>query len=173
MPSHVPIQIDSHISYSHQHKSAKNEASKKGGFSSALQELLTEDYSSVFDSSLLGNPWRAVEAYHFFLLVQKLFYSGNMVDSLVTVSGGGCHGELLYMHGVLQAISLRDYEDILPPLDLYSLLALVSSACKAFGLCSKVHLYCMSGLCSHACHTHVTCMSYVGLHQTGITARFV
>jgi hypothetical protein len=52
----------------------------------ALQELLSEEYSTVFESRLLSNPWRAVEAYHFFLLVQRLFYSGKCEDALKTVS---------------------------------------------------------------------------------------
>ena len=33
---------------------------------------------------------------------------------------------------------LTDYEDVLPPIDLYSMLALTGAAHKAFGVCSKV-----------------------------------
>ena len=78
------MQIDSHIKQ--QQKAGKGEGGKRE-LSTALQDLLTaDDYSSVFDVNLLSNPWRAVEAYHFFLLVQRLFYSGNFEGSLKTVS---------------------------------------------------------------------------------------
>lgn len=77
--------MDSHVSHSRQ-KASKPEAGHKRELTDTLQELLAEDYSSVFESGLLSNPWRAVEAYHFFLLVQRLFYSGNFEESLKTVS---------------------------------------------------------------------------------------
>ena len=84
------MQVESHIAHSRQ-KASKADvnsvaSTRKGELSSTLQELLAEDYSSVFESNLLSNPWRAVEAYHFFLLVQRLFYSGNFKESLKTVS---------------------------------------------------------------------------------------
>lgn len=84
----VLVQVDSHVSHGRQ-KASKLETSSSGHkreVTNTLQELLTEDYSSVFESSLLSNPWRAVEAYHYFLLVQRLFYSGNFEASLRTVS---------------------------------------------------------------------------------------
>lgn len=82
------VQVDSHTSHSRQKVSKLETTSSihKREVTSTLQELLDEDYSSVFESSLLSNPWRAVEAYHFFLLVQRLFYSGNFEESLRTVS---------------------------------------------------------------------------------------
>ena len=61
-------------------------STRKSEFRSTLQELLAENYSSMLDSSWLNNPWRAVEAYHFFLLVQKLFYGGFFEEALKTVS---------------------------------------------------------------------------------------
>ncbi len=85
------LQVDKHVAHSRQ-KVAKVDvssagSSRQGGeFSNTLQELLSEDYSSVFESSLLSNPWRPVEAYHFFLLAQTLFYTGHFEDSLKTVS---------------------------------------------------------------------------------------
>lgn len=41
----------------------------------------------------------------------------------------------------LQSLVLRDYEDILPVVDIYSLLALTSSASNTFRVCSKVKNY--------------------------------
>lgn len=86
------LQIDSHISHNRQQQrivKTEREAgtdARRHELSTTLQDLLTEDYSSVTDVSLLGSPWRTVEAYHFFLLVQKLFYAGHLEESLKTVS---------------------------------------------------------------------------------------
>lgn len=93
--------------------------SKKGDVMSTLQGLLTEDFSSASEITLLDKAWRGAEAYHFFLLAQKQFYTGLAEPSLRT------------------ALCLRDYEDIIPEVEIYSLLALCSSACCAFGVCSK------------------------------------
>ena len=38
----------------------------------------------------------------------------------------------------MQSLVLRDYEDILPVVDIYSLLGLASSASNTYGICSKV-----------------------------------
>lgn len=40
-----------------------------------------------------------------------------------------------------QALRLRDYEDVLDPVCIHSLLALVSCANRAFGTCSKVNVW--------------------------------
>lgn len=85
------MQIESHASHTRQQQRVlkaelDSAGPKKRELSTTLQDLLTEDYSSVVEISLLGNPWRAVEAYHFFLLVHKLFYSANFEESLRTVS---------------------------------------------------------------------------------------
>lgn len=81
------MQIDSHIKQQQKAVKAEGRAEGRRELSTTLQDLITaDDYSSVSDMNLLGNPWRAVEAYHFFLLVQKLFYSGNFEESLKAVS---------------------------------------------------------------------------------------
>lgn len=91
------VQIESHVAHNRQqHQSKATEVRSSAGSSgsrrrdrelrSALQELLSEDYSTVLDITLLGNPWRTVEAYHFFLTVQRLFYAEKFEESLKTVS---------------------------------------------------------------------------------------
>ena len=45
---------------------------------------------------------------------------------------------MLFPPSLFQALCLRDYEDILPPADIHSLLALCGSACSAYGVCSQV-----------------------------------
>lgn len=41
------------------------------------------------------------------------------------------------MLSTLTALHLRDYEDIIPAVEIYSLLALCACANRAFGTCSK------------------------------------
>ena len=81
------VQVDKQLLHG-RHKVHKkgSAASHKREVTDALQELLSEEYSSVLESALLSNPWRAVEAYHFFLLAHRLFYSGNFQESLRIVS---------------------------------------------------------------------------------------
>lgn len=41
---------------------------------------------------------------------------------------------------ISQALVLRDYEDYIPPQQIYSLLALSSAVCQSFGWCSKAFI---------------------------------
>ncbi len=53
---------------------------------------------------------------------------------------------------------LREYDDLLPPIEFYSLLALVSCACRAFNSCSKVHSTCRHNMsCVHSQQSVATC----------------
>lgn len=50
-------------------------------------------------------------------------------------------GDLLNIcHISLQALVLRDYEDYIPPQQIYSLLALSSAVCESYGWCSKAFI---------------------------------
>lgn len=40
----------------------------------------------------------------------------------------------------LKALHLREYEDVIPPVDIYSLLAVCSAANRAFGTCSQAFI---------------------------------
>ena len=46
--------------------------------------------------------------------------------------------KLVNVFFLLQAMQLRDYDDIIEPVDAHSLLSLVACANSAFGVCSKV-----------------------------------
>ncbi|XP_060089548.1 WD repeat-containing protein 35 isoform X2 [Heteronotia binoei] len=85
---------------------------------SALAGLLEEDVLSS-DSRLIDNAWRGAEAYHFFILAQRQLYEGYVDTAMKT------------------ALHLRDYEDVIPAVEIYSLLALCACANRAFGTCSK------------------------------------
>uniref|UniRef100_A0A8D0XXX8 WD repeat-containing protein 35 n=1 Tax=Sus scrofa TaxID=9823 RepID=A0A8D0XXX8_PIG len=85
---------------------------------SALAGLLEEDVLST-TSRFTDNAWRGAEAYHFFILAQRQLYEGYVDMALKT------------------ALHLKDYEDIIPAVEIYSLLALCACASRAFGTCSK------------------------------------
>ncbi|XP_029586677.1 WD repeat-containing protein 35 isoform X1 [Salmo trutta] len=88
---------------------------------SALAGLLEEDATSS-DNRVVDSAWRGAEAYHFFLLAQRQLYEGYMVKAMKT------------------ALHLRDYEDIIPAVEIYSLLAICSSANRAFSTCSRAFI---------------------------------
>eukprot|EP00057_Strongylocentrotus_purpuratus_P012812 XP_011667286.1 PREDICTED: WD repeat-containing protein 35 isoform X1 [Strongylocentrotus purpuratus] len=93
--------------------------SKRTEASSALAGLLEEEALATSDTKLIDNAWRGAEAYHFMLLAQRQLYQGYVDASMKT------------------ALHLREYDDILDPVDIFSILALASCANKAFGTCSK------------------------------------
>uniref|UniRef100_A0A667ZDW3 WD repeat-containing protein 35 n=1 Tax=Myripristis murdjan TaxID=586833 RepID=A0A667ZDW3_9TELE len=94
---------------------------KKSEATFALAGLLEEDAAST-DNRVVDNAWRGAEAYHFFLLAQRQLYEGYMENAMRT------------------ALHLRDYEDIIPAVEIYSLLAICSSASRAFGTCSRAFI---------------------------------
>ncbi|XP_049640768.1 WD repeat-containing protein 35 isoform X1 [Suncus etruscus] len=91
---------------------------KNSEATSALAGLLEEEVLST-SCRFTDNPWRGAEAYHFFILAQRQLYEGNGDMALKT------------------ALHLRDYEDIISAVEIYSLLALCACTSRAFGTCSK------------------------------------
>uniref|UniRef100_A0A452VFJ2 WD repeat-containing protein 35 n=1 Tax=Ursus maritimus TaxID=29073 RepID=A0A452VFJ2_URSMA len=101
------------------HEQMKN--AQKGKATSALAGLLEEEVLST-TSRFTDNAWRGAEAYHFFILAQRQLYEGYVDTALKT------------------ALHLRDYEDVIPAVEIYSLLALCACASRAFGTCSKAFI---------------------------------
>ncbi|XP_071854382.1 WD repeat-containing protein 35-like isoform X2 [Apostichopus japonicus] len=97
----------------------KTKSQKRTEASSALAGLLEEEALASSDTRMIDNCWRGAEAYHFFLLAQRQLYQGYVDASMKT------------------ALQLMDYEDILDPMDIYSLLGLGACANRSFGVCSK------------------------------------
>ncbi|EGD73851.1 WD repeat-containing protein 35 [Salpingoeca rosetta] len=89
---------------------------------SVLEGLLEEDALEESYARMLEHPWRGAEAYHFLLLSQRQLYAGMYNEALRT------------------AVRLSDYDDILPPLQVYSVLALAAVATNNYGLCSKAFI---------------------------------
>ena len=70
-------------------------------------------------SKAFGNAWRGAAAYHYYILAQRQFYSGDLEASMRT------------------SIKLCEYDDILDPRDIYSLLCVTSLRNGYFGICSR------------------------------------
>ncbi|KAF6724359.1 WD repeat-containing protein 35 [Oryzias melastigma] len=93
----------------------------KSEVTSALAGLLEVDASSS-EIHIVDTAWRGAEAYHFFLLAQRQLYAGHMENAMRT------------------ALHLREYEDIIPAVEIYSLLALCAASSRAFGTCSRAFI---------------------------------
>ncbi|XP_022083410.1 WD repeat-containing protein 35-like [Acanthaster planci] len=100
----------------------KAKSKKKAEAASALAGLLEEEAMASSDTKVIDSAWRGAEAYHFFLLAQRQLYQGYVDASMKT------------------ALHLREYDDILDPVDIYSLLGLAACANRAFGTCSKAFI---------------------------------
>jgi WD repeat-containing protein 35 len=77
---------------------------------------------NLLNNSLFEDPWKSAEAFHFYILCQKQFYDGQIEAATIT------------------ALHLRNYETIIDPSVIYSLLALVSLHSGYFATCSKAIL---------------------------------
>ncbi|XP_021346413.1 WD repeat-containing protein 35-like isoform X1 [Mizuhopecten yessoensis] len=96
---------------------------KKGAMAaSALAGFLEEDTTAITDSKLIDSAWRGAEAYHFYIRAQRQLLEGYVDAAMRTT------------------LFLREYDDIIDAVDIYALLALTSSANKAFGTCSKAFI---------------------------------
>ncbi|KAL6750533.1 intraflagellar transport protein [Haematococcus lacustris] len=88
-----------------------------------LASLMTLEAASMSGpGGGLDSAWRGAEAYHFWLLAHRQLYGGNVDLAMRT------------------ALHLRDYEDVLEPLEIYSFLALAAFYNKFYGQCSKAFI---------------------------------
>jgi WD repeat-containing protein 35 len=86
--------------------------------------------SSKRSAKVLDTAWRGAAAYHYYLLAQRQLYRGQLDDAMKT------------------SLRLGEYDDVLPPRDIYSLIALAAYHNKHYGVCSRafVKLETMPGL---------------------------
>ena len=94
-------------------------ASPTRGTGQVLDGLLSMDIGNDFAS---GNPWKGAEALHYWNLAHKYLYGGDL-DGAMRVS-----------------MLLKEYEDILKPQDIFSLIALTSFYNKYYNQCSKAFM---------------------------------
>ncbi|CDW56789.1 WD repeat containing protein 35 [Trichuris trichiura] len=83
-----------------------------------LNDLLL-DQSDHANFYATDNPWRGAQAYHYYILSQRILYQGDAATAMKI------------------ALLLRDYEDKINAEEIYSLLALTSCNCGYFSICSK------------------------------------
>ncbi|XP_034107561.1 WD repeat-containing protein 35 [Drosophila albomicans] len=80
------------------------------------------DSISLEDAAFIERIWHCAEGYHYMLLAQRQLRFGIMHSAVVT------------------SLRLRDYDDVLPVEDIYSLMALASCADRSFDICSKAFM---------------------------------
>ncbi|ESO83236.1 hypothetical protein LOTGIDRAFT_197584 [Lottia gigantea] len=101
--------------------SRKANKGKKAEAANALAGFLEEDVT-ITDTKIIDNSWRGAEAYHFYIMAQRQLHAGYVDAAMRT------------------CLHIRDFEDIIDPVDIYSLLALAATANKGFGTCSKAFI---------------------------------
>jgi WD repeat-containing protein 35 len=86
---------------------------------SALDGLLAEDATTQAQSRMIDTAWRGAEAFHFLMLAQRQLYQG------------------LYAQALATSRVLVEYDDMLDPVQAYSIYALAAIANKSYKECSK------------------------------------
>ncbi|PWU89489.1 putative intraflagellar transport protein 122B [Trypanosoma cruzi] len=84
----------------------------------AVDMLLSEERAATSER-VLDAAWRGAEAFHFFLLCQQHILHRNLP------------------HALNVAMRLMEYDDLISPVDSYSLIALTAYLAKNFSICSK------------------------------------
>ena len=85
--------------------SNKIKVAQKEQASKALDGILSEESQvALTDSKILDNAWRGAEAYHFLMLCQRQLRAGTIEAAFKT------------------SMALMDYDDILNPKHIYSLI---------------------------------------------------
>eukprot|EP00164_Ancoracysta_twista_P003121 GFYU01004159.1.p1 GENE.GFYU01004159.1~~GFYU01004159.1.p1 ORF type:complete len:1174 (+),score=402.74 GFYU01004159.1:102-3623(+) len=93
------------------------------GYKATAEKLTTLLQDTEKPGSIqLEGSWRPAEAYHFYMLAHRQLYDGRLSDAMRT------------------AMRLADYEDILEPLDIYSIIAVTTFCSKYYGLCSQAFI---------------------------------
>ncbi|GMR34389.1 hypothetical protein PMAYCL1PPCAC_04584 [Pristionchus mayeri] len=109
------------------HNQTRNKAAEKNGRRDsakvALTTLLSEDTSlGIDDSRMIERAWRGAEAYHFFMLAHRQMYAGEVEAAMKT------------------SLYLTEFEDLLEPIEVYSLLALAACGCGQFEQASRAFM---------------------------------
>ncbi|VDO33905.1 unnamed protein product [Haemonchus placei] len=89
----------------------------------ALNELLEGDGDlSMEDSRMIDRAWTAAQAYHFIMLAQRQLFEGDHYGAMKT------------------SLYLTQFEAYIEPIEVHSLLALSSCACRQFSVCSRAFM---------------------------------
>ncbi|WKY14128.1 hypothetical protein Q1695_000015 [Nippostrongylus brasiliensis] len=89
----------------------------------ALSELLEGGGDlTIEDSRMIGRAWTAAQAYHFVMLAQRQLFQGDYCNAMKT------------------SVYLTQFETYIEPVEIHSLLALSSCACRQFSVCSRAFM---------------------------------
>lgn len=83
-----------------------------------LDSLITSDMSNSAEK-ILNNPWRGAEAWHYYLLAQRLLYESDYIGALKA------------------SIRLCEYEKEIDPKKLYSLMVIAAYYAENYQQCSR------------------------------------
>uniref|UniRef100_A0A5S6QXS6 WD_REPEATS_REGION domain-containing protein n=1 Tax=Trichuris muris TaxID=70415 RepID=A0A5S6QXS6_TRIMR len=111
------------------HKRRQCKASSPSGSATKLSSSKTKmlndfllEQSDTANFYLTDNAWRGAEAYHYYMLSQRMLHQGDASTAMKI------------------ALLLCDFEDQVNPKEIYSLLGLTSCNCGHFSICSKAFI---------------------------------
>ncbi|VDM60575.1 unnamed protein product [Angiostrongylus costaricensis] len=88
-----------------------------------VNELLEDDKNlSLEDSRMVDRTWTAALAYHFMMLAHRQLFAGDHSGAMKT------------------SLYLTQFEAYIDPIEIHSLLALSSCACRQFTVCSRAFM---------------------------------
>jgi WD repeat-containing protein 35 len=103
---------------------SKAKIAQRDQASKALDGILTEESQiAIKDSKIIDNAWRGAEAYHFFMLCEKQLRDGKIDAAFKT------------------SMALMEYEDILNPKHIYSLIGKCDSTLYFISQRLKIRIY--------------------------------
>jgi len=103
--------------------SSKNKSSSKDIASKALDGIMNEETNiGLKESKILDNAWRGAEAFHFSMLCERQLRDGKIDAAFKT------------------SMALMEYEDILDPKNIYSLIALCACGNGSYNAASKAFI---------------------------------
>lgn len=88
----------------------------------SMFENFENDTDADVKLKMIDTAWHGAEAFHFLMLAHRQLYEGHAEAAMHT------------------ALCLKNYENILNAEDIYSIIALASSGCQAFGTCSRAFM---------------------------------
>uniref|UniRef100_A0A0K0CW25 TPR_REGION domain-containing protein n=1 Tax=Angiostrongylus cantonensis TaxID=6313 RepID=A0A0K0CW25_ANGCA len=98
-----------------------------------VNELLEGDKNlSLEDSRMIDRTWTAALAYHFMMLAHRQLFAGR--SNVSDIFAGDHSGAMK------TSLHLTQFEAYIDPIEIHSLLALSSCACRQFTVCSRAFM---------------------------------
>ncbi|CAH0392141.1 unnamed protein product [Bemisia tabaci] len=97
------------------------EEHSKGSVGSYKKHLINDSEMSLH-FKMVDDAWHGAEAYHFFMLAQRQLFENDFESAMFT------------------ALNLKNYDDLFPAEQIYSLIALCSLSAKCFSIASRAFI---------------------------------